>query len=684
MSKKKNRSKKASGRQPAKAVAETPSRPPEVSWQSLFPRNPGAQVLIISIFVFLVYIPSLSVPWHFDDYFAIVDKQEHRSLDGVKLILRDFIHRGVVRLSYALDWHVSDRLDLYETRTEGGRPGYQSPLIYHISSVAYHLLTVAGVYLLVRKVAVLFAARETNINEPAPGRPIYLPAITALLYGILPINTEAVTYLSGRASVLATGEYVFGIWSVLIAARRFGLLDERLRGRSIRDYMVGACALVGTAACFVLGIGTKEIIVTMPVVGVLILALLIAHRLSLRTAIVRLVPACTLLGLLLVGFFTYRIIAMGGIIGIREAQSRSSWVNLLSQIAVVSLYYIPRQLCLRPLCIDPQVPVIQSIKDPRLIFGVLILGGLVMLGVLCVRRAPLITIGLAWYFISLAPTSSIIPLNDLAAERHTYLPNVGFVLAVVALGAAIRQRWEMRGQNRATSAKVFGVVILCIFVFEAILTVQRNLLYTDKIKFWEDAARLSPGKERVFHHLAKEYMEAGIPQKATVAYHAALEINPYLADAANNLGLIYMKDFKEYGKAAWTFEHCIERWPEWDNPWINLGTCYLLDKEFAKADELAQRWLTRDPNSVYAKLLMANSLYMQGRIDEAETEYLEILKTYGENTSALDNLASIAHLKGDNTAAQGYKQRADTVRQKEDFKPIEVHGKRDTIQADRF
>lgn len=704
VSKKKKRFRKSTRRKPTRPPVETPSSAPDASWEPPVPANPSFQVLIILVLVFLAYVPSLSVPMYYDDYYAIVDKKEHQSLEGIKLILREFIHRGIVRLSYALDWHLSDRLDLYETRTAGGLPGYQKSVIYHLSSVAYHLVTVVGVFLLVRKIAALFAAKVKEENEQAGQRPIYLPAVVALLYGILPINTEAATYLSGRSSVLATAEYVFGIWTLLIAAERFGLFDEHFGGRSYLDYIIGMIALFGTLACFVLGIGTKEIIVTMPVVGLFILACLIAHRFSLRTAAIRVVPICALVALLLVGFFAYRIKAFGGnvtidieeavsggwstlltqMIGIQEAQYRPWWVNLLSQIGVISLYYIPRQLGLRPLCIDPEVPAIDSVTHSHVIVGLLILGGLVALGVLCIRRAPLVTIGLAWYFISLAPTSSIIPLNDLAAERRAYLANVGFVLAVVALGETIRQYLQKRGHSRAILAKVFAVVVVCICVFEATRTVQRNLLYTDKIKFWEEAARLSPGKLRVHHHLAKEYWMAKEFKKARDAYVAALDINPYHMDSANNLGIILMKDLKQYDAAARVFEQCVKFWPDWDYPWINLGTCYLKGNKFDKADDVARRWLERDPKSEDARVLMANSLFMQGHLDEAEPLYLEVLKTYGENTTALDNLRSIARRKGDAAAAQEYKRRADAVREKERFKPIEVHGKRDTIQASRF
>jgi len=677
--------------------------------------DPRVQLVLILFLIFVVYIPSLFVPWYFDDYIAVVDNRNLRSAEGIRFILRNFIHRSVVQLTYALDWHISDGLGLYQSRTEGGRPGYQSTFVYHLSSVVYHLLTVAGVFLLTRELLRLLDHGDDKKNTHRS----YLPALVALLYGIHPVNTEAATYLSGRASVLATIEYVYGVLCLLIASERFGFLRERLGARSTKDYVIGSLGALGFVLCFVLGIGTKEIIVTMPAVGGLILAWLIVRRRSLRTAAIRLVPAVLFLGILLIGFFVYRLRTLGGdatgqnpdseswfadllhrVAGVEEAKVRPWWVNLLSQIGVIGLYYIPRQLCLRPLCIDPDVPQIETFGHPHLIGGLLILVGLIGLGILFARRQPLIPLGIAWYFISLAPTSSVIPLNDLAAERHVYLPNIGFMLAVVALGRFLWERINARTRNPHLFWKPTTIVIGCLCLFLSVATAQRNNLYADKIEFWRDTVENSPNKARTHFHLAKEYMDADRMWDAAKELNAALEIDPYLPDAANNLGIIYMVNRQDYDKASKIFERCIQLWPEWEKPWINLGTCYLkaarkvmkgqetpekreqAEEWFRKAWELSRRWLERAPNSRDARILVANTLHLQGRINEAEQCYLEILEKYGESISVLDNLAAIASKKGDQEALAEYKAKAEAFLKSQEFKPWEVHGKRDTLRAD--
>ena len=294
-------------------------------------RSMAVQILAVLVLTTIVYIPSAFVPWYFDDYYSITDNPNLRSADGIRFILRSYIHRGVVQLTYALDWYLSDSLGLYETVTEGGTPGRQSATIYHISSVLYHLLVVIGVYFLLRKLEDLLDTSSAS-DEPSVRRETYIPLIAALAFGIHPVHTEAVTYLSGRASVLATLEYVYGILLLLVATEQFGFLDKSIEKKVLGRYVRGLLALLGTLLCFGLGVGTKEIIVTMPAVGLLIVAAIVVQRVSLCATLVRLMPVCGLFAVLTVGFFAYRHVTLGDMVGVPDAESLPWSVNLLSQI----------------------------------------------------------------------------------------------------------------------------------------------------------------------------------------------------------------------------------------------------------------------------------------------------------------------------------------------------------------
>jgi hypothetical protein len=70
------------------------------------------------------------------------------------------------------------------------------------------------------------------------------------------------------------------------------------------------------------------------------------------------------------------------------------------------------------------------------------------------RRAPLVTLALAWMFLALLPVSQIVPIIVVAAERFLYLPMLGWAL-VVGLALARGLAWASdRGRLRLAVAAV--------------------------------------------------------------------------------------------------------------------------------------------------------------------------------------------------------------------------------------
>ena len=107
------------------------------------------------------------------------------------------------------------------------------------------------------------------------------------------------------------------------------------------------------------------------------------------------------------------------------------------------------------------------------------------------RRFPLVAFGLSWFFIQLLPTS-LIPRNDLLSERNLYLPAIGLLLAIVALGSHLIQ-WLLT-IVRGPALVRFGSFMLATGLIAALcfFTYQRNLLYQDRVLLWSDAVREIP------------------------------------------------------------------------------------------------------------------------------------------------------------------------------------------------
>jgi hypothetical protein len=65
--------------------------------------------------------------------------------------------------------------------------------------------------------------------------------------------------------------------------------------------------------------------------------------------------------------------------------------------------------------------------------SLLVIGGVLFLAWKLRRRYGLLSFAILWYFITLLPTSSVLALNVPVNEHRTYLPGIGFAVAVAFL-----------------------------------------------------------------------------------------------------------------------------------------------------------------------------------------------------------------------------------------------------------
>src|SRR4029077_11939329 len=123
-------------------------------------------------------------PFVYDDHHTIVTNTSIVRLTDLRAIVRHDVTRPLVNLSYAIDralW--------------GGEP-----FGFHASSVLLHMLNVALLFALARRLSGSFAAFAA-----------------AALFAVHPMMTEAVGYVSGRSEVLCAMFFLLA----LMAGRRW-------------------------------------------------------------------------------------------------------------------------------------------------------------------------------------------------------------------------------------------------------------------------------------------------------------------------------------------------------------------------------------------------------------------------------------------------------------------------------
>ena len=421
----------------------------------------------------LVYLNALHNPFVYDDLIGVVRNVALVDSAGLAALVRQNVFRPVVNLSFALD-HA-----LWGMASHG----------YHLTSVLLHALNVALVFLLVRRLVADWRAHDADVRLEAD----VLGFVTAALFAVHPMMTEAVGYVSGRSEVLAAALAL----GALLTLRR-GLTEPRWRAPGV--------ALAVAAAL------TKETAVMVPAVLFVWDRLLVGGEAAERrrrwlTWHLPVLGVAALLGVArLASFFFVE----------RSTTSGAALPALLAQPGVALRYLL---LLLAPVgqSLVHWVPPVTSPLDWR---ALLETAGLALLGVAAWRdrrRHPLTSLGMAWFLIFLAP-AAMVALYEPMAERRVYLASIGFFLVLGFVGA---HAWDAAGRRgRAAAATAFAVVLVVL----GSLTLARNLVWHDAVTLWSDAVRKAPGAWSAHAGLATALGEEGRCAEALPVFETALRL----------------------------------------------------------------------------------------------------------------------------------------------------------------
>jgi tetratricopeptide (TPR) repeat protein len=413
----------------------------------------------------LAYANALSAGFQFDDFNVIVDNAAVHSLAAWWQGMPGM--RPLLKLSYTLNW-LAD-------------PG---PVGFHAVNVLLHLVNVA---------LVLRLSGHLPVPAGLDGgkRQFRMRLLATVLFALHPIQTESVTYVSGRSMTLMAG---FGLAGLL------AWLEAPMRARPNR-WRVAACLLLAAA------ILTKEVAVALP------LTLLLFRRGGKARYVVPLALSGAALAALFLLFGYQRLLA--------EPAPRTLATNLLSESN--AMYYLLGQL-FRPhaLNIDPRLPDLDH-WSPLSVLQVTGLAGAIAAAWTSRERRPWLTFAVVWFLVLLLPTHSLIPRQDLASERHLYLAALGpFWLAATALAALpSRAPW-------LAAALALGLAGLAG-------THLRNLDYRNEITLWRQTTAIAPGNARAWNNLGWAYYLAGDLAAARQAFRRALAIEPAHLQARRNL-----------------------------------------------------------------------------------------------------------------------------------------------------
>ncbi len=462
---------------------------------------------LLPVLVVLLYWPSLDSSFQFDDYNVIVDQPAVHSLDAWWRSMPGI--RPLLKLSYALNWTMAPE-----------------SAAFRAVNIGLHAINSLLVWLILSELAYRRAL------------PAALPLLAAALFAVHPVQTEAVTYVSGRSVSLMALFYLSSLIAWLRAERLGSTVLKRLSVLAfVCAFLTKEVAIILPAALWLLVRLVPPPAVRMPVhskVQASIRSMLYTGRWPLAVAVAALAFLLTLPA--------YRHFLSTGL------AQRSPLDNLALQVDAV---YVLISHLLQPslLNADPDWPVAAAWQLP-LAARAALLALLIALGWRAWRQRSFAGFCVLWFFIHLAPTNSLIPRLDVVNDRQLYLSSIGAFAAVALMVTAAWQRvCTLRFHDGAPLAPGHrGTTLMVALLTLAVLagtgwqTVVRNRVYRDEIVFWQDVTAKSPQNARAFNNLGYAYQLAGRHAEARAAYLRALSLRPSLSQARWNLDALPAND----------------------------------------------------------------------------------------------------------------------------------------------
>ncbi len=524
------------------------------------------------------YSNSFECPFVFDDHLDIVDSISIRHLWPIRDVFivqsngRAALHsRPVVNLSLALDYAVA---------------GIE-PRAYHLTNLLVHLLAGLTLFGIVRRTLLL-----PSLGGRFAGAATPLALAVALIWTLHPLQTEAVTYVIQRYESMMGLFYLLALYAALRS------------GTSIHPGRWGATATVAA----LLSMGCKEVAVSIPITILLYDRAFLAGSFSeawrrRRGMYVGLAAAWAAFALLFA--FSFSRSRWAGY------ELPVSWMEYARSQFGVILHYLGLSFWPHPLVLDYGWPVARTASD--VVPGIVVIGGLAAATVYALIRWPKWGFLGAWFFLILAPTSSVMPLADLAFEHRMYLPLAAVAAAVVVGGWVAGQWLARRGIIPLPALQATGgLLVMSACTAFGVLTFQRNVDYQSELSIWEDTVAKAPHNAAAQDNLGLALATRGQMDEAITHHRKALEINPGLSNAHNNLGAALARRGR-FDEAIVHLQKALEIKPDSAEAHNNLGFALATRGQTDEAIAHYQKALEIKPDYAEPYYNLGNALSGAGR-----------------------------------------------------------------------
>jgi tetratricopeptide (TPR) repeat protein len=525
------------------------------------------------------------------------------------------------------------------------------PFGYHLLSNLIHIGNAILVFYILnlavkKRLAPLEAALpKARLRSPGGDLPLtgLVAFLTAFFFLIHPLQTEAVTYISGRGDPLSVFFILIGLL----------LFCKSLSRSSIFYFLFSIFSLI-------LALLSRETAIIFPLLlMVFYIAFLSGEKFlrSLKTAFIKALPYFAVV-------FTYGILRLT-VLNFKNILNFYDQPNIYSSRLYVRIFtFLKVLLVYFKLLIVPTGLHMERSMDPQLslwrwpvLLGILIVALIIWIGIVLYKRDKITNyklqitnksqiqnsknfwdlgfgawdfriwlFGFGWFFVALAPVSGITPINALIYEHWLYLPMVGFWFIVAFY---LTHLFDYLRKNQKL------LFVICVLLFGAYISffgfqsVKRNILWGKPIPFYEDILKYEPDSVRINNNVGNMYYNEGNVAKAEEFYKKAVASEDIFPQPHFNLGSILQSRGDTFG-AIQEYKKAIEIDPNFYYAYQNLASIYAQQGDLSNAALMLEKVKKLRPNDPQVLYNLGLVYLAQNKVDLAR-ENLNLALKYSAN-----------------------------------------------------
>jgi len=513
---------------------------------------------LLVVAIAIAYSNSFGVPFLFDDSEAVIGNVSIRNIASFAW-LKNFSGpvggRPFSNLTFAASYAV----------------GGLSPVGYHVVNLFIHILSALVIFSLLSEIF-----SRSDMPQRLRDAAVYLAFSCAVIWGCHPVATYTVTYISQRTEGLMSLCYLL----VIYCFWKWMGPDTNRRWPYIA---------IGFCFC---GMMSKEGMATAPIMVLLFDRVFFSASYSSALRQRKwFYSALFASWILLLGLYFN---APGRGTGYDTAITTFKYA--VTEGTVV-LKYLGLVFYPSPLIFDYSTTVYNHLHHAWL--PVIVCLGLVASSLVLLYKRPVWGLAAFWFFLLLAPTSSIIPVpGQPMGENRMYLAALGPIVIFVVL---------LYYYGRRLTWPVVAISA-CVFIQ---LSLNRNFVCTSQVGLWTNEVAMLPDNARARLNLFSSLLVEGRIKDATAALDGAIALRP-----------------------------------TWANLSIAKGDLFLRTGDSLKAEACYYFAVQNDPNNLEGMRKLGWMLQERGELAQAEHDFNQVIKWRPTDTMSIVGLGNIALARG--------------------------------------